>query len=198
MLLLDTSFIVSVLGLHNPAANKICSQVVEISRNLGFSYVIFDQTIEEVRHLLIETAEKLKVLDNISDVFENDITQSCFLNASISPTDLERIASDLENEIMQKIEYDLKKIDLYKGKALQHSMYNHLIEKIKKDKYSALHDTVAFLYVRKIRGNDIKRISEANCWFVQDRKSSRNRIKKDNGFINETVSSHDLLVLLCY
>ena len=193
--LIDTSFLVSLIGYHSEISNKICNQVYEIACKNGYKFEIFDQTVQETENLILETAKKLKAMNKISDIFSNDITKGCFNNPKITPTDMERTAGNLKN-ILKKLDIRIMQIEKMRIKVMNEGLYNYYINEIHKDPISAFHDAAAIYYVKKCRGKETKNFEDAKCWFIQDRKNRSNGLKDSKGYLNERVSSHDVLMVL--
>lgn len=196
ILLLDTSFIISLLGFHSKVSNETCQLVTSLAQNLGFEFKVFDQTIQEASNLLKETAEKLRSDGSPSLIMGNEITKACYLNPHVDANDLDRISSNLLKEIGDRISCKSVLIERFRTKVEKSSLYKYYLDVYKKDPISAFHDTAAILYVESCRGKNISTLDKAKCWFVQDKRNSSNGIRNKNGYINERISSHDLLVLL--
>ncbi len=194
-ILIDTSFFISLIGYHNDTSNEIAQSVYDIATKFGIKFYIFDQTVEEIKNLLSDTALKLKSYVNLSEIYDNDITIATFRNPNISSTDLELAAVNIQLTLKKyniKVEY----IERFKHKVQNSDLYKYFIEKIHKDEISAFHDTAAIEYVKNCRKGAIKNIESAKCWFIQDRKNNTNRLYNKLGTINEKISSHDMLLIL--
>jgi hypothetical protein len=156
---------------------------------------MFDETVNETRRLLVNTATKLRNNIKPSEIYDNDITRACFSNINISSTDLEMYAKKIED--YTKL-YDIKiqYMEKLKHKVEKSKLYNYYIEVAKKDEKSAIHDASAIEYVKSCRGKSVYEVEDAKCWFLQDKKNNYNTLYKNDETINEVISSHDLLLLL--
>lgn len=196
ILLLDTNFVISLLGLHTESSNRTCQQLIEKSTLLGFEFKIFDQTLEEAKKLIRDTAETLKNNPSISEIFANDITRSCNSNPMMTPTEMERIADNIVSEINKVCTFKVEQIERLRDRVERLDLYRYYVKDLKKDAISAFHDAAAIFYVSNCRGGIIRKVEDAKCWFVQDRKNRTNSLRNKENNINERISSHDLLLLV--
>lgn len=179
-LLLDTNFIISLIDLNTPESTKTCNKLLEIGKNIGYSFHVLQDTIEEAKGLLRYKAENFD--HSIIQKFVNreDVYNACN-RLNYTKTDLDRIADNIEKSLQKLGVCIVPHTDTYKNKARFSKEYQKLKPYRNTDK-AALHDAMCIVYVKEKRNNkSVHKIEEVNCWWVN------NAISHD--FDNDDISS---------
>lgn len=169
--LLDTNFIVSLLDLNTLESTKTCSTFMEMSKSLGYKFLVLKDTIEEFQGLLAYKAENLNQTIIAKSINKEDIYNACD-RRKLTCTDLERIADKIEETLTENFGiYIIPNTDKLKNKA-RYSKEYETFKKIRTSEKSALHDAMAVQYVKEKRGNKhIYDFDKVNCWFVNNAMS---------------------------
>ncbi len=175
-LLLDTNFIISLLDLNTPESTDTCNTLIKISRNLGYSFSVLKDTIEEVQALLSYKANNYNTAIIAKNINREDIYNACD-RRHLTGTDLMRISDNIENTLTNEFDFHIiPNTQTWYGKAKFSKEY-FIFKKYRNSEKAALHDATALVYVREKRGNKyIKNFEKVNCWFVN------NSITHDNDY----------------
>ncbi len=167
-LLLDTNFIISLLDLNTPESTDTCNTLIKISRNLGYSFTILNDTIEEVQALLSYKASNYSTAIIAKNINREDIYNACD-RRHLTGTDLMRISDNIENTLTNEFNFHIiPNTQNWYGKAKFSREYS-IFKKYRNSEKAALHDAMALVYVRERRGNKhIKEFEKVNCWFVNN------------------------------
>lgn len=167
-LLLDTNFLVSLIDLNTPESTHSCRKLIQIAKHNGYKLSVLHDTLEETQRLLLRRAEHFNEYFLNKKINPEDIYNACD-RRNLSKTDLERIADNLENDIVTQ--YAINKIphtDKYQNIA-KHSIEYNSLQKFRNSKTAALHDATALYYVREKRNNKrFKAFENVPCWFVNN------------------------------
>ena len=186
--IVDTNFIISLMGLHSEENVDTCKKIVEICNRIGYKIVIADITIEETEH----------ILNKIIDEYDNGCLESFYYNSTqticernnITKTDIHQMLRNLEkflitnkiNKIYLKQKYKneniIKNGEIYK--KLENINYT--------DKRSILHDAIIIDYVSNKRNINLK------YWFLTESKKF-NEIKTRFNY-SEAINTNELVNLL--
>lgn len=198
-LLFDTNFIISLIDLNTPESTNTCKKLIEVGKNLQFKFTILTETIEEAKFLIRKKAETLDSSFLSRRINPEDIYNACE-RKKINSNDLERIADNLDETLKS---FGIT-INIYtqalKDKALKSPEFENF-EKIRSTKISALHDTIAILYVKEKRTKKIREFENVNCWFVNNSTSHelydiREQEKTTFEYQKETIRVDELLNIL--
>lgn len=167
-LVLDTNFIVSIIDLNTPESTETCNKLLEIARHNGYKITVLIDTIKETRQLILKKAEHFYESFLTKKINPEDIYNACE-RRSISKTDLEHIADNLEKDLSNKHGVIvIPNTTKYSNIARFSNEYLNL-QKFRYNKSAALHDATAIYYVREKRNNKrIKSFENVNCWFVNN------------------------------
>lgn len=167
-LLLDTNFIISLLDLNTPESTDTCNTLIKISKNLGYSFTILKDTIEEVQALLSYKANNYSTAIIAKNINREDIYNACD-RRHLTGTDLMRISDNIENTLTNEYNFHIiPNTQNWYGKA-KFSREYQIFKKYRNSEKAALHDAMALIYVREKRGNKhIKEFEKVTCWFVNN------------------------------
>ncbi|CCU80925.1 hypothetical protein HSACCH_02427 [Halanaerobium saccharolyticum subsp. saccharolyticum DSM 6643] len=193
-LVLDTNFIVSLMGLHSKESNITCKQLYEIANDFGFEFIVLDITIAETKNLLLKKARELGEI-KIQGFVQDDFLNNC-LEKEITKTDLQRKARNLKS-ILEK-EFLLKIVKVEKSlkiEAKKTELYRDLKQR-KHNQDGAEHDAVAILYTKKMRKEKVEKFEEAASWFLQDQRGNKRSIYNHYGELKVKITASLLLNIL--
>lgn len=198
-LLFDTNFIISLIDLNTPESTHTCNKLIEIGKNLNFKFTILTETIAEAKSLILKKAETLDHSFLSRRINPEDIYNACE-RRKLGPNDLERIADNLEDTLKSFGINIYIYTEALKTKARTSREYENF-QKIRTSKVSALHDAIAFLYVKEKRTKKIREFEKVNCWFVNNSTSHEiYDIREDERTIfeyqKETIKVDELLNIL--
>ena len=199
-LVFDTNFIISLLDLNTPESTHTCNKLIEVCKNLGYTFTILNDTIEETKFLIEKKAEHFSNTILSKRINSEDIYNACE-RRKLNQNDLERIVDNLENTLNSIGINILPNTDKYKNIAKFSPEYKSY-QKYRSSKFAALHDATVIYYVREKRNNKkIKEFEKANCWFVNNSISHDMEEQKDNEhnfneFQSEIIRADELLNIL--
>jgi len=198
-LLFDTNFIISLIDLNTPESTQTCRKLIEVGKNLNFKFTILIDTIEEAKFLIKKKAETIDLSFISKRVNPEDIYNACE-RRNLNQIDLERIADNLEDTLKTfGISINIF-TETLKTKAKSSREYESF-QKIRTSTISALHDTIAILYVKEKRTKKIREFEKVNCWFVNNSTShevydEREDQKNVFEYQKETIKVDELLNIL--
>lgn len=193
-LILDTNFIVSLLGLHSEESNITCKQLYDIASDFGFEFIVLDITVAETRHLLFKKANELGEI-NQGIFVEDDFLSTC-LEKDINKTDLQRKARNIKKILADDFSLNIKEVDEdFKREARSTRLYKEL-RKRNYNKEGAEHDAVAILYTKKLRKSKVEKFEQANSWFLQDQRGYRRSLYNNYGELRLKITASLLLNIL--
>lgn len=202
-LLFDTNFIISLLDLNTTESTHTCKKLIEVCSKLGYNFNILFDTIEEIIGLLSYKSSNFDNAIILKFVNKEDIYNACE-RRKLTRTDLDRIADNLEETIINLGIKIIPHSDTLKNKAKYSKEYN-LLKGIRHTEKAALHDAIAIIYVKEKRGDKkIKEFEKVNCWFVNNSISHDIDSEGTNSLIGlnisdfqpEVIKADDLLNVL--
>lgn len=199
-LVFDTNFIISLLDLNTPESTHTCNKLVEVCKNLGYTFTVLNETIEETKYLIGKKAENYSSTILSIRINPEDIYNACE-RRKLNRNDLEKIVDNLESTLNLMGIYILPNTDKYKNIAKFSSEYKSYL-KYRSSNFAALHDATALYYVREKRKNKkIKKFEKANCWFVNnsiahDIEEQKDNTQNNDEFQSETIRADELLNIL--
>ena len=153
-LLLDTNFIVGLIDLNTPESTHTCRTLLKITQQQGYKIKVLKDTIEETTSLLEAKADYFDKSFLQKKVKPEDVYNACD-RRNLSKSDLERIADNLNDTINDFGIYVIPHTEKLKKEARYTDVYK-IFEKVRNTKKSALHDSMAILYINKQRKRKIK------------------------------------------
>lgn len=199
-LVFDTNFIISLIDLNTPESTHTCNKLVEVCKNIGYSFTVLNDTIEEIKSLIEKKAEYYSSSILSKRINPEDIYNACE-RRNLNKNDLERIVDNLEETLKSKGINILPHTDKYKNLARFSSEYK-LYQKYRTSNFAALHDATVLYYVREKRKNKkIKEFEKVNCWFVNnsithDPEEQKDYNQNNNEFQSEIIRVDELLNIL--
>lgn len=167
-LLLDTNFIVSLLDLNTPESTKTCNTLVDVCRNMGYTFTVLQDTIEEAQALLRYKSENYNSAIIAKAINKEDIYNACD-RRHLSSVDLDRISDNLPEILTDKYNFTVKPhTENLRNKARYSKEYESL-RKIRNTDKAAIHDAMAIIYIRERRNNKkVREFEKCNSWFVNN------------------------------
>lgn len=192
--IVDTNFIVSLMGLHSEEDLDTCNKIVDICHKIGYKMSIADITIQETEHILS------KIIDN----YDNNVIQKCRYNSTenicerknITKTDIQLMLKNLNKFIAERKISIIYLKNKYKNesKIKNGDIYSKLKNTNYSDVHSILHDAIIIDYVSNQRNNHINNFSDVKIWFLSESKKFNN-IKIKSKY-PETINTNELVNLL--
>lgn len=200
-LLFDTNFIISLLDLNTPESTHTCKKLLEIGKELGFTFHVLIDTIEETQGLLKYKADNFDSSVIQKYINKEDIYNAC-TRLKYNKIDLERISDNLKEKIESFGIVVVPNTTKLKNIAKYSEDYKQL-RSIRNTAKSALHDATCITYVKEKRGGKlINSFEKVNCWFVNNAISYTeygsfeiNKLSKRKG-LSETIRVDNLLNIL--
>ncbi len=202
ILLLDTNFIISLIDLNTPESTHTCNKLLEVCKNIGYSFRVLNDTIDEIKSLLNHKANNFDNAIILKYVNKEDIYNACE-RKNLSRTDLDRIADNIENTLN---EYGINIIpytENLRNKAKFSTEYR-ILKNFRNTEKAALHDAEAIIYVKEKRTKRIREFEKVNCWFVNNTVTHDSENEGINPLLNpdkteyqpEIIKVDDLLNIL--
>lgn len=193
-LLLDTSFIISLLDLRSEEAYHTCQMVLEIALKLGWKITILNITLDETKALLERSADSIGTISLPQLLPPASIEGAC-ARRRLSRTELLRIANSLTEKLKKEFRVKIFTVsEQFSNKARETALYKKIIGRTHNPD-GAHHDGVANYYVAKKRRKNSRNLFETSCWFVSSNDSyldNNVRIKGDGSFY-ESIRAEYLL-----
>ena len=202
-LLLDTNFVVSLLDLNTPESTMTCRMLLDVCRNLGYSFHVMSDTIDEIKALFSAKASTFESNFLSKAIYKEDILNACS-RRKLNAADLLRVSDNLENNLENYGISIIKDLSKQRNKAKFSKEYEQF-RTIRRSQSAALHDAIAIQYVKDFRGGKrIQRFEDVNCWFVnntishyEDEKHRDSLVfSSDNSYQPEFIKADDLLSII--
>ncbi|WP_420287295.1 hypothetical protein VT569_05195 [Flavobacterium psychrophilum] len=198
-LLFDTNFIISLIDLNTPESTHTCKKLIEVGKNLGFKLTVLSDTIEESKALIKKKAENFTNTFLTRKINPEDLYNACE-RRDLSSSDLERIIDNLE-DIVKSFDISIYSYTERLKTAAKNSLEYEKFKKIRINHFSAIHDTIAILYVKEKRTKKIREFEKVNCWFVNnssshDSEDFKDFEKQNYEYQKETIRVDELLNIL--
>jgi hypothetical protein len=201
-LLLDTNFIVSLIDLNTSESTHTCKKLLEVCQKIGYKFQILSETLEEIRNLINFKSTNYDKVAISKYVNKEDIYNACE-RRKLSKVDLDRIADNLENTLVEYKINIVANTDKLRNKAKFSKEYT-MLKKFRNTDKAALHDAMALIFVKEKRGKNTREFEKVNCWFVNN--SISHDIDSDgidalinsnhNQYQPEIIKADDLLNIL--
>lgn len=195
-LVLDTSFIVSILDLRSKESNHTCQKILEISKKNGYKLSVLLYTIDETQNLLERHVEYWETNFMWQSRQEENIYNAC-MHRGLSASDLLQISSQLKYKLRSEgieIVFDHKKV--YERMAKRSREFE--VARVRKaNPDGALHDVTLIKYVQTRRARPVSVFHKSVCWFVthtHGRVEYYEDVKR--GFFPSIIRTEDLVSTL--
>ena len=185
----DTQIILRALDLQDEGETEAFREVVKILRVCGSAVKVLDVSVDEIRHLLEQASYDFDAATLLANVKNYSIVHAC-RRRGLAKTDLQRVASNIENIINSELGITVERVPgNIKEKAREHSDTKELAG-TRKTPANALHDVIAYLFVRWERGGSERSFRKARYWFVTPNKKlyQFNISKHEDGNIPEVIT----------
>lgn len=157
---LDTPIILRALGLQKEEETKPVNELLNLIRKTRGEIRVLSITIDEV-HGVINSA-----IDNYnSNVPTSTINEAC-VRAGKNKTHLINLNGKLEEKITQDLQVKVEPFPNALREKFQNSPDIKYLKEERARKGSAIHDVLAYLYVRNLRGGVIHSYQKAKIWFL--------------------------------
>ena len=192
--IVDTNFIISLMGLHGEENMDTCNKIVDICNRIGYKIKIADITIEETEHILnkiIDGYEK-----GIIERFRYNSTSNVCERNNITKTDIQYKVRNLMKFLTEKKISIIYLKQKYKNELTikNGEIYKQLDKIDYTDKKSILHDAIIIDYVSNKRNNGAKKFADLKIWFLTESKKF-NEIKTKFKY-SEAINTNELVNLL--
>lgn len=192
--IVDTNFIISLMGLHGEENMDTCNKIVDICNRIGYKIKIADITIEETEHILnkiIDGYEK-----GIIERFRYNSTSNVCERNNITKTDIQYKVRNLMKFLTEKKISIIYLKQKYKNELTikNGEIYKQLDKIDYTDKKSILHDAIIIDYVSNKRNNGAKKFADFKIWFLTESKKF-NEIKTKFKY-SEAINTNELVNLL--
>lgn len=189
---LDTQIVLEALDLQQEEDTKPTLELIKLIKATGGVVKILGITVSEI-YSIIELAIKNYDKENPTTT----INEACSRNKK-SKAWLINANGRLENFLEETLDVKIEIIPERKINEYKKNEDIQLLKGKRKRKHSAVHDVIAYLYVREKRGENTRVFQKAKSWFVTANKNlfDFNLDRKINGFVNETIMPTELTSLL--
>lgn len=189
---LDTQIVLEALDLQQEEDTKPTIELIKLIKATGGVVKILGITVSEI-YSIIELAIKNYDKENPTTT----INEACVRNKK-NKAWLINANGRLENFLEEALDVKIEIIPERKINEYKKSDDIQLLKGRRKRKHTAVHDVIAYLYVRDKRGDNTRIFQKAKSWFVTANKNlfDFNLDRKINGFVNETIMPTELTSLL--
>lgn len=191
---LDTQILLELLDLQRPEDSTPTKELVNLIRETGGNIRLMDITLDEVR-----TNINNAIIHYDRNNPTTTINEAC-IRLGKNKTWLISLQGKLENILQTDYRISIDKIPESDIEVYSKTEDAEQLKDIWYRKHSAIHDVVAYLYVRKKRKHDSNKrlLQKASYWFVTANRKlcDFNITKKINGNIGEIIMLDELTSLL--
>lgn len=196
-LLIDTNFYISLINLNTEEAYESCKQLYDMTIGMGYRFSILESTIEQIKILLSNRANKIKEKALLAYLDVADILSACN-RRGLTKTDLERYKDNLLEDLRTKgvtIIYNVQIRQLIE--KTERSQDLKQLTKVRGNRESAFNDLLAQEYVRyRRKDKTITEFNDVNCWFLNNSYSNNWKERDLPVWTRISIIASDLLVLL--
>lgn len=192
--IVDTNFIISLLGLHSIESQDTCNKILDICKKIGYKISISDYTIDETNHMLSKIIEGNTT--SIIERYRYNSTQYICDKNNITKTDLELKKRKLHEFFGEKGISIIYLKNKYKDEKIVQNgeIYKRLEQIDYANTNSILHDAILIDYVSNERQRNAKTFSEMKTWLLTESKKLTN-IKTRYKY-SEAITTDELVNLL--
>ena len=189
---LDTPIVLRALDLQKEEETEPIKELLEIIKNTGGKIKILSITIEEI-HKVIENA-----IGNYNGTTPTSTINEACLRLAKNKAWLITYNGNLEKNIIETLKIEKETIEQAFIEKHQTSKDVKALQEKRIRKGNALHDVLAYLFVRQLRGSSISLFQKAKAWFLSNNTEllKFNREVNPNSGIAEIVMPDALTGLL--
>lgn len=189
---LDTPIVLRALDLQKEEETEPIKELLEIIKNTGGKIKIFSITIEEI-YKVIESA-----IGNYNATTPTSTINEACLRLGKNKAWLITYNGNLEKNILETLKIEKETIQQVFIEKNQTSPDVKALQERRIRKGNALHDVLAYLFVRQLRGSTISLFQKAKAWFLSNNTEllKFNRELNPNSGITEIVMPDALTGLL--
>lgn len=181
---LDTPIILRALDLQKEEETEPINELLELIRKTGGQIGVLSITIEEI----------YKVIENAISNYNNSTPTTTINEASLRLAKnrawLMTYNAHLESNILKTLKANKEEISLPFKEKHKTSPDIKALQAERVRKGNALHDVLAYLYVRDKRGSSVSFIQKAKIWFL----TSNSELLKFNKFHNQHNSISEIVL----
>lgn len=194
--LIDTSFLLSFLGLQSEESRHTAKAIMSFTKKLSYNFCILSITVDEIYNLLMRFSRNYQpgILPALCD--PESLEAACF-RRRLRSSDLMKIASGLRNRLRVDQITIVKVTDEFSQEAEKSEVYKK-IQHRKHNPEGAPHDGIAAYYVQKTRGFIPQHFTDAACWFLTDTKYSSASCVRPDGSMFEIIRADYLLNVIWF
>jgi hypothetical protein len=157
---LDTPIILRVLDLQKEEETFPIVELLDLIKNTGGKIKILSITIEEIQ-IVIENA-----ISNYNNTTPTSTINEACLRLVKNKAWLINYNANLEKKILEKVIFEKVLVATSFIEKYQKSPDVRALQEERFRKGNALHDVIAYLFIRQLRGNSITLFQKAKIWFV--------------------------------
>lgn len=191
---LDTQIVLELLDLQRAEDTIPTRELIKLIYETGGNVRLMDITLEEIK-TNINTAIRNYDRNNPTTT----INEAC-IRLGKNKTWLISLCGNLENILQNDYRINIDKVPKSDIDRFENTDDAVQLKEMRYKKHSAIHDVVAYLYVREKRKYDSnkKLLQKASYWFVTANKTlcDFNVSKKNNGNTSEIIMPEELTSLL--
>lgn len=189
---LDTQVILEALDLQQEEDTQPTLELIKLIKATGGSVRILGITIAEIYKII-----ELSINNYDKDNPTTTINEAC-KRKSKNKAWLIGINGRLENYIIETLKIEKENVPEKKIEEYKKTDDVTLLKETRARKSSAIHDVVAYLFVREKRGDNTRVFQKAKSWFITANKKLHdfNLKHKVNGFVGEIIMPGELASLL--
>lgn len=191
---IDSKVVLEALDLQNAEDTQPTRELLQLIKETGGNIKVLDVTLAEL-HGVIESA----INSFNKDCPTTTINEAC-IRIGKSKTWLLQLNGTLDRHIIEEIGASIDKVSEIDIENYSNSEDLKFLQKLWFRKNAALHDVIAYMYVRDRRRKDSNKVllQKASCWFVtaNRRLANFNHSRKVNGYPSETILPQELTSLL--
>lgn len=189
---LDTQIILEALDLQQEEDTRPTLELIKLIKATGGSVRILGITIAEIYKII-----ELSINNYDKDNPTTTINEACKRKGK-NKAWLIGINGRLENYIVETLKIEKENVPERKIEEYKKTDDVTLLKETRARKSTAIHDVVAYLYVRDKRGDNTRVFQKAKSWFITANKKLHdfNLKHKVNGFVGEIIMPGELASLL--
>jgi hypothetical protein len=181
---LDTPIVLRALDLQKEEESEPIKELLEIIKNTGGKIKILSITIEEI-HKVIENA-----IGNYNGTTPTSTINEACLRLGKNKAWLITYNGNLEKNILETLKIEKETIEQAFIEKNQTSKDVKALQEKRIRKGNALHDVLAYLFVRQLRGSSITLFQKAKAWFL----SNNTELLKFNREVNPTSGITEIVM----